>query len=99
MGQSERSVFDAAPCDECRAQPGDPCARWCSEGGSVGRFGAWDDDPYNDRDYEFDVECANCGRVYGSLHDGPCPSCGSSAQNFSGADAANWNEHLRRTGR
>jgi rubrerythrin len=58
-----------------------------------------DDGFYRDRDYEFDVTCTNCGTVYGSLHDGPCPSCGSSSQTFSSFDARVWNEHLRRTGR
>lgn len=62
-------------------------------------LGPWDDDPYNDREYEFDVTCGSCGAVYGSLHDGPCPACESSSQIVSSADCASWNEYLRRTGR
>ena len=65
----------------------------------MGQYGGWNDDPYNDCAYEFDVECTNCGTVYGNLHDGPCPSCGSSSQTFSSLDARDWTEHLRRTGR
>ena len=65
----------------------------------LGQYGGWNDDPYNDCAYEFDVECTNCGTVYGNLHDGPCPSCGSSSQTFSSLDARDWTEHLRRTGR
>jgi rRNA maturation endonuclease Nob1 len=63
-------------------------------------YGGYDEfDSRDDRDYEFDVTCTKCGTVRGSLHDGPCPSCGSSSHSASSADTARWNEHLRREGR
>lgn len=62
-------------------------------------WGDYDDDPYHDQDYAFDITCTSCGCVYDSMHNGPCPSCGSSSQTYSSGDASRWNEHLRRTGR
>jgi hypothetical protein len=58
----------------------------------------YDNDPYHDRDYQFEVTCTNCGMTRSSLDAGFC-SCGSSGETYASEDASRWNEHMRRTGR
>ena len=77
LGQSETSGFDAAPCGECRAKPGEPCARWCSSGAIVmSQSGAIDQHICETCGGDGEV-CVGFG-IYSQMRPGIaiCPDCG-----------------------